>query len=157
MHLGRLFVGLPSLAFGSGEFFQRQWAINEIERQQHFNLIVIESMYTHGCPDFPGTWRGYQEQVLSVGTRGSEQRSTLEPPRETRTAVAWVKIGGEEVLVLATEVARAGRLRFIRWIDSEFRDLTLQQARDRQGSIPSVPGTAVSGLPSSVPSSATRR
>jgi hypothetical protein len=162
LHLGRLAVGLPSLAFGSGEFFQRQWATNEIERQQHFNLIVIESMYAHGCPDFPGTWRGYQEQVLSVGTRGREitqQPGTTTTGRtaETRTAVAWVEIAGEEVLVLATEVAGTGRLRFVRWIDSEFRELTLQQARAKQGSIPSVPGTAVSGLPSSIPSSATRR
>ncbi len=156
-HMGRLIVGLPSLAFGSGEFFHRQFVTNEIERQQHLNLVIIESLYAHGCPDFPGTWRGFQEQVLSVGTRGSEQRSNIGPPLETRTAVAWVEIGGEEILVLATEVAGAGRLRFVRWIDSELRDLALQQARTKQRSIPSVPSTAMSGLPTSVPTTAARR
>ncbi len=148
--------------FGDDESFQRQWVRNEIERQQHYNLVIIESMYAHGCPDFPGTWRNFQEQVLSIGTRGREitqQPGTTTTGRtaETRTAVAWVEIGGEEVLVLATEVGGSGRLRFVRWIDRDFRDLALQQARDKQGSIPSVPGTALNGLPSNVPSSATRR
>lgn len=153
LHMGRLIVGF----FGSDEYFQRQWVTNEIERQQHFNLVIIESMYAHGCPDFPGTLRGYQEQVLSVGTRGWERRSAIESPRRTRTGVAWVEIGGEEVLVLATEVAGARRLRFVRWIDSNFRDLALQQARGSQGTIPSVPGTAVNELPSGIPDSAARR
>jgi hypothetical protein len=147
---------------GDDESFHTQWVRNEIERQQHFNLVLIRMMYENGCPDFPGTWRDFQEQVLSIGTRGREvtqQPGTTTTGRtaETRTAVAWVEIGGEEVLVLATEVGGSGRLRFVRWIDSDFRDLALQQARDRQGSIPSVPSSAVIGLPSSVPSSASRR
>lgn len=161
-HFGRLLVGLPSLVFGSGEFFQRQWATNEIERQEHFNLVLIESLYEHGCPDFPGTWRDYQQQVLSVGTRGrevTEQPGTTSTGRtaETRTGVAWVEIAGEQVLVLATEVGGSRRLRFVRWISSEFRELSLQQAQEKQGTIPQVPASAVDGLPASVPDSAARR
>lgn len=144
--------------FGSDESFQRQWVRNEIERQQHYNLVLIRMMYEHGCPDFPGTWRGFQEQVLSIGTRGQLPGTTpSQLPRETRTALAWVEIDGVEALVLATEVAGTGRLRFVRWIDNIFQNLALQQARAKQGSIPSVPGSAVIGLPSSVPSSAARR
>jgi hypothetical protein len=146
------------LLVGDEESFHIQWVTNEIERQQHLNLVLIEAMYKHGCPDFPGTWDGYQEQVLSIGTRGTEAPPTgVGVPLETRTAVAWVRIGEEEVLVLATEVAGSGRLRFVRWIDSDFRDLALKQAEDKQGSIPAVPSTDVNGLPSSVPGSAARR
>lgn len=155
-HMARLVWGFPSLVVGSGEFFQGQWVRNEIERQSHFNLVLIRYMYENGCPDFPGQWTDFQQQILPIGTRGSEQRSTIET-RETRTAVSWVEVGDEHVLVLATEVANAGRLRFERWIDSEFRELALRQARSTQGSIPSVPASAVIGLPSSVPSSAARR
>jgi hypothetical protein len=155
-HLGRLVAGLPSLIVGEGEFFNRQRATNEIERQNRLNLILIRKMYENACPDFPGTWAGYQQQIIPIGTRGSEQRSTIEPPRETRTAVAWVEIGNEHVLILATEVAGSRSLRFERWIDSEFKELALRTARSRQRSIPSVPNSAVTGLPSSVPSTAAR-
>ena len=152
---------LWELIAGDTESFHTQWVRNEIERQQHLNLVLIEAMYSHGCPDFPGTWEGYQEQVLSIATRGSariqQPWSTSGQVVETRTAVAWVSIGEEEVLVLATEVAGSGRLRFVRWIDSEFRDLSIEQAEEKQGSIPAVPSTAVSGLPPSVPDSAARR
>jgi len=153
---------LWEVVVGDDDSFQTQWVRNEIDRQQHFNTVLIRFMYENGCPDFPGTWRNFQEQVLSIGTRGREvtqQPGTTTMGRRagTRTALTWVEIGGEEVLVLATEVAGAGRLRFVRWIDSEFRELALQQARAKQGSIPSVPGTAVSGLPSIVASSAARR
>jgi len=149
---------LWELIAGDTESFHTQWVRNEIERQQHLNRVLIEAMYSHGCPDFPGTWDAYQEQVLSIGTRGNEAPSTgVGVPLETRTAVAWVRIGEEEVLVLATEVAGSGRLRFVRWIDSEFRDLSIEQAEEKQGSIPAVPGTAVTGLPSTVPGSAARR
>jgi len=144
--------------FGDDTSFQRQWVRNEIERQHHFNLVLIRMMYEHGCPDFPGTWRDFQEQILSIGTRGQLPGTTpSQPPRETRTALAWVEIDDTEVLLLATEVARSGRLRFVRWIDNDFRDLARQQARAKQGTIPVVPGSAVSGLPNSVPDSATRR
>lgn len=153
LHMGRLVIGLT----GDEDFFYRQWTTNEIERQEHLNLVIIESMYTHGCPDFPGTWSDFQDQVLSVGTRGSEQRSSIESPRETRTAVAWVTIGEEEILVLATEVAGSGRLRFVRWIDHDFRDLALEQARVMQGAVPTVPASAVSGLPTEVSISAAHR
>jgi hypothetical protein len=157
-HMGRLIVGLPSLVGGSGEFFHEQWVRNEIERQNHFNLVIIRFMYENSCPDVPGTWSGFQEQILPIGTRGQEQRSTIETtPRETRTALAWVEIGDEQVLVLATEVANSGRLRFERWIESEYKELALRTAGARQGSIPTVPASAVTGLPASVPSSAARR
>lgn len=153
-HAGRILWGLT----GDAHFTHVQWVTNEIERQQHLNRVLVEAMYRHGCPDFPGTWQNYQEQVLSVGTRGSETPATgVGLPLETRTAVAWVRIGREEVLVLATEVAGAGRLRFVRWIDSAFRDITLRQAQETQGTIPAVPDTAVMGLPSSVPGTAARR
>jgi len=154
-HLARMLLGLPSLVLGSGEFFQSQWVRNEIERQSHFNLVLIRYMYENECPDFPGQWTDFQQQILPIGTRGSEQRSI--ETRETRTAISWVEVGDEHVLVLATEVANTGRLRFERWIDSEFRELALRQARSKQGSIPSVPASTVIGLPSSVPSSAARR
>lgn len=156
-HFGRMVIGLPSLAFGSGEFFNEQWSRNEIERQNRLNLVYIQYMYENNCPDFPGQWTDFQQQILPIGTRGSEQRSTIESPREARTALAWVAIGDEHILVLATEVAGSGRLRFVRWIDSEMRDLALRQARDRQGSIPVVESSAVTRLPSNVPGSAARR
>jgi hypothetical protein len=156
-HFGRLVVGLPSLIGGSGDFFNRQWVTNEIERQNRLNLIYIRYMYEHGCTDFPGQWRDYQQQILPIGTRGSEQRSTIEQPRETRTGIAWVTIGSEQILVMATEVSGAGRLRFERWIDSAMRDLALRQARAKQGVITSVPSSAMIGLPSEVPRSAARR
>jgi hypothetical protein len=135
-HLGRLVLGLPSLVVGSDEFFQRQWVQNEIERQNHFNLVLIRYMYENDCPDFPGQWINFQQQILSIGTRGYEQRSSTESQRETRTAVSWVEVGDEHILVLATEVANTGRLSFKRWIDSEFRELALRQAQSTQGSIP---------------------
>ena len=92
---------LWELAVGDEAAVRTQWIRNEIERQQHLNLVLIEAMYEHGCPDFPGTWDGYQEQVLSIGTRGNEAPPTgVGVPLETRTAVAWVSIGAEEVLVL---------------------------------------------------------
>jgi len=128
-HAARLMYGMT----GSDDFFHQQWVLNEIERQLHLNKVLIEYMYANGCPDFPGTWQGFQEQVLAVGTKGVEQRSTIESPKETRTALAWVEIGGEDILVLATEVSKAGRLRFVRWIDSQFRELALQQASVKQG------------------------
>lgn len=161
-HFGRLIGGLPSLVGGSGEFFNRQRATNEIERQNRLNLVYIRYMYENNCPDFPGQWADYQQQILSIGTRGREvtqQPGTTTTGRTaaTRTALAWVEIGGDEILVLATEVAGSRQLRFVRWIENHFRDLALQQARATQGSIPSVPSSSVSGLPFNVPSSATRR
>lgn len=153
-HMGRLALGF----LGSDEFFQSQWVTNEIERQNHYNLVLIRFMYENGCPDFPGQWEDFQQQILRIGTRGSEQRSSIETtPRETRTAVAWVSIGDEHLLVLATEVENSGRLRFEQWIDSDFRQLALDRATSIQGSIPSVPSSAVTRLPSSVPGSAARR
>ena len=159
-HMERLVWGLPSLVLGSGEFFQSQWVRNEIERQNHFNRVIIRYMYENACPDFPGQWTDFQQQILPIGTRGLEQRSSVETPgtpRETRTALAWVAVGREHVLVLATEVENSGRLRFERWIDSDFRELALRQARSTQGSITTVPSSAVVGLPSSVPSAVARR
>ncbi len=153
-HMGRLLWGFT----GDDHFFHVQWVTNEIERQQHLNEVLIKAMYQYKCPDVPGTWADYQKQILSIGTRGSEAPSTgVGAPLETRTAVAWVRIGKEEVLVLATEVAGKGQLRFVRWIDSAFRDLALRQAQEKQGTIPAVPDTAVTGLPTSIPGSAARR
>lgn len=156
-HAGRLTLGLPSIVFGSGDFFHRQWVANEIERQNHYNLVLIRYMYENSCTDFPGQWTDYVHQVLPIGTRGLERRSSIESPRETRTALAWVAVGDEHVLVLATEVAGSGRLRFERWIDRRMRDLALRQARDIQGTIPTVPSSAVTRFPSSVPGSTARR
>jgi hypothetical protein len=130
----------------------------EIDRQSHYNLVLIRKLYENECPDVPGTWAAYQQQVLTVGTRGQDApRSTIETPRATKTALAWVSIGSEQVLVLATEVAGAGVLRFDRWIDREFKDLSLAQAASTQGPVPSVPAAAVTGLPSPVPGTAARR
>ena len=153
-HMGRLALGL----LGSDEFFHSQWVRNEIERQSHYNLVLIRKMCENGCPDFPGEWIDFQQQILSIGTKDLEQRSSIETsPRETRTAIAWVAIGDEHLLMLATEVETSGQLRFERWIDNDFKQLALSRASSIQGSIPSVSGSAVKGLPSTVPGSAARR
>lgn len=106
---------------------------------------------------FQAQWRRYQTQIAPIGTRGHEQRSSIETPRRTRTAVAWVAIGSEYILALATEVERAGRLRFERWIDSDLKEAALAQAQRTQGNIPEVPPAAFSGSLPSVPSTAARR
>jgi Domain of unknown function (DUF4157) len=156
-HMGRLVIGAIGLLVND-ESFQRQWATNEIERQNHYNLVLIRYMYENSCPDFPGTWAGFQEQILTIGTKGSvPSTTTVGPSRETRAALAWVEVGDEQVLVLATEVAGAGQLNFERWIDSDFRELALRTAGSKQGSIPAVPSSAVIELPTSVPSSAARK
>jgi hypothetical protein len=44
---------LWSVLWGS-EATQRQWATNEIERQEHFNLVLVRYMQENACPDVPG-------------------------------------------------------------------------------------------------------
>jgi hypothetical protein len=110
---------------------------------------------------FQTQWNRYERQIKPIGTRGREVTppSTITTGRiaPTNTAVAWVHIGNEHILVLATEVAGARRLRFERWIDRDLKELALEQAARTQGSIPSVTRQAFTGSLPTVPSSAARR
>ena len=95
---------------------------NEIERQRHYNLVLLRLMYENACPDVPGTWAGFQEQILPIGTKGSVPSSTIGPPKETRTALAWVETGDQAVLMLATK-------RFRDRDDSDSRDGSMPNSR----------------------------
>jgi len=155
--MGSLALSTLPMVVGNDDIFQRQWVTNEIERQRHFNFVLTRLMYENACPDMPGTWASFQAQILPIGTKGSVPASTIGPPlKATRTALAWVEIADEHVLVLATETAGVGRLRFVQWIDAELKDLALRRAAEVQGAVPTVPGAAIVGLPDATPDGAAR-
>ena len=149
---------LGALIFG-GE--RQQWARNEIERQKHFNLVLLRLMQEHGCPDVPSDPADFAD-ITRIGTHGTEvieRPGTTSTGRTspTKTGVVSVDTGSGQVLVLATEVGGSHRLRFENWIDAPFRQLAIDQAEERQGTIPAVPASAVDGLPDRIPEDAARR
>ena len=132
--MGELTLGIAGYLAGDEEFLNEQRARIEIERQKHYNFVLIRYMYDRACPGLPGSFSDFQKQIAPIGTKSIEQRSTIEDPQETRTALAWVTVGDEEILILATEIEGSGRLRYETWIDSGFKDLALRQAALTQGS-----------------------
>ena len=73
------------------------------------------------------------------------------------TGVVWITHSSGEVLVLAQ--ATNGRLRFLRFIDAEFRDQALARGRARQPrGIQHIPGGPpyIFDVPATVPANAAR-
>lgn len=102
----------------------------------------------------------WRTQVDIIGPRHEGRRSTLEQdrPYTTQTGVVWVRHRTGDFLALGT--ATDGRLRFLRFVDADLREMALARAATTQPrGVQTLPWGPphITDLPAEPPTSAARR
>ena len=134
----------------------------------HFLYDILPHYGSQNYVDYPSldprttnvdTYR--QRWEAQIGPIGERSETNVTDPRDrtrvVETGAVWITHSSGEVLVLAQ--ATDGRLRFLRFIDAEFRDQALARGRARQPrGIQHIPGGPpyIFDVPATVPANAAR-